>query len=33
MKPTRFETAIALIDKKNTEDKSTYQVAGLAYPK
>lgn len=33
MKPTRFETAIALIDKKNAEDPNTYQVAGLAYPK
>lgn len=33
MKPTRFETAIALIDKKNAEDENTYQVAGLAYPK
>ena len=33
MKPTRFETAIALIDKKNAEDENTYQVSGLAYPK
>ncbi|MDO6758977.1 DUF4202 domain-containing protein [Tamlana sp. 2_MG-2023] len=33
MKPTRFETAIALIDKKNAEDTNTYQVAGMAYPK
>ena len=33
MKPTRFETAIALIDKKNAEDENTYQVAGLEYPK
>lgn len=33
MKPTRFETAIALIDKKNAEDPNTYQVAGLAYAK
>ena len=33
MKPTRFETAIALIDKKNAEDPNTYQVAGLEYPK
>lgn len=33
MKPTRFETAIALIDKKNSEDVNTYQVSGLAYPK
>lgn len=33
MKPTRFETAIALIDKKNAEDPNTYQVAGFDYPK
>ncbi|MBU2951521.1 DUF4202 domain-containing protein [Tamlana agarivorans] len=33
MKPTRFETAIALIDKKNAEDTNTYQVAGMEYPK
>lgn len=33
MKPTRFETAIALIDKKNAEDLNTYQVSGIAYPK
>ncbi|GAL67889.1 hypothetical protein JCM19301_2801 [Jejuia pallidilutea] len=33
MKPTRFETAIALIDKVNSEDVNTYQVAGMAYPK
>tara|TARA_R110002126_G_scaffold291780_1_gene457918 strand:- start:10109 stop:10693 length:585 start_codon:yes stop_codon:yes gene_type:complete len=33
MKPTRFETAIALIDKKNEEDPNTYQVAGFDYPK
>jgi len=33
MKPTRFETAIALIDKKNAEDPTTYQVAGFEYPK
>ena len=33
MKPTRFETAIAIIDKKNTEDENTYLVAGLEYPK
>tara|TARA_B110000240_G_C13461995_1_gene437122 strand:- start:215 stop:799 length:585 start_codon:yes stop_codon:yes gene_type:complete len=33
MKPTRFETAIALIDKKNAEDENTYQVAELEYPK
>lgn len=33
MKPTRFETAIAIIDKKNAEDENTYQVADLEYPK
>lgn len=33
MKPTRFETAIALIDKKNEEDINTYQVAGIEYSK
>lgn len=33
MKPTRFETAIALIDKKNSEDVNTYQVSGMNYPK
>lgn len=33
MKPTRFETAIALIDKKNAEDPNTYQVAGLTFAK
>jgi len=33
MKPTRFETAIALIDKKNEKDPNTYQVAGFDYPK
>jgi len=33
MIPTRFETAIALIDKKNSEDINTYQVFGLNYPK
>ena len=33
MKPTRFETALALIDKKNSEDVNTYQVSGLDYPK
>ena len=33
MKPTRFETAIAIIDKKNEEDPNTYQVAGLEYSK
>lgn len=33
MKPTRFETAIALIDKANSEDINTFQVAGMNYPK
>ena len=33
MNPTRFETAIALIDKKNLEDPNTYQVSGFEYPK
>ncbi|WP_298778988.1 DUF4202 domain-containing protein [uncultured Polaribacter sp.] len=33
MKPTRFETAIALIDKKNAEDTNAYQVADIEYPK
>ena len=33
MKPTRFETSIALIDKKNSEDINTYPVGGLDYPK
>ena len=33
MKPTRFETAIALIDKKNAEDVNTYKIADFEYPK
>ncbi|MDP5157678.1 MAG: DUF4202 domain-containing protein [Flaviramulus sp.] len=33
MKPTRFETAIALIDKANSADINSYQVADFAYPK
>ena len=33
MKPTRFETAIALIDKKNAEDINTYSVCGIEYSK
>ena len=33
MKPSRFETAIALIDKKNTEDVNTYKVVDIEYPK
>ncbi|MEP1489139.1 MAG: DUF4202 domain-containing protein [Algibacter sp.] len=33
MEPTRFEIAIALIDKKNSEDINKYEVSGLDYPK
>jgi hypothetical protein len=33
MKPTRFETAIALIDKANSKDINTFEVAGMDYPK
>jgi len=33
MKPTRFEIAIALIDKKNSEDSNVYQSHGLDFPK
>ena len=33
MKPTRFETAIALIDEKNSEDTNSYDVFGIKYPK
>ena len=33
MKPTRFETAIALIDNANSKDTSVYKVAGIEYPK
>ena len=33
MKTTRFETAIALIDKANSEDINTYEVSGINYPK
>jgi Domain of unknown function (DUF4202) len=33
MKPTRFESAIILIDKKNSEDINTYQVHGLEISK
>ena len=33
MKPTRFETAIALIDIQNAEDVNTYKVADIDYPK
>ncbi|PKQ46277.1 DUF4202 domain-containing protein [Confluentibacter flavum] len=33
MKPTRFESAIILIDNKNSEDINTYQVYGLEISK
>lgn len=33
MKPTRFEIAIALIDKKNSEDPNLYESNGLTFPK
>ncbi|MCF7569409.1 DUF4202 domain-containing protein [Sabulilitoribacter arenilitoris] len=33
MKPTRFETAIALIDNANSKDTNVYKVAGIEYPK
>ena len=33
MKPTPFESAIILIDKKNSEDINTYQVHGLEVSK
>ena len=33
MKPTKFEIAIALIDKKNSEDINSYQSHGLDFPK
>ncbi len=33
MKPTRFETAIALIDDKNSKDINTYQASEVDYPK
>jgi len=33
MKPTRFEIAIALIDKHNSEDPNTYQTNGLSFSK
>tara|TARA_R110002049_G_scaffold248695_5_gene423175 strand:+ start:495 stop:1079 length:585 start_codon:yes stop_codon:yes gene_type:complete len=33
MKPTRFEIAIALIDKENARDINLYSVSGLDYPK
>lgn len=33
MKPTRFETAIALIDAKNAEDPNVYESYGINFPK
>ncbi len=33
MKPTRFETALALIDKKNAEDPNHYTVNNMNFPK
>ncbi|XCF05363.1 DUF4202 domain-containing protein [Tamlana crocina] len=33
MKPTRFETAIALIDEQNNQDPNVYEVFGIEYPK
>jgi len=33
MEPTRFESAIILIDDKNSEDVNTYEVYGLKYSK
>jgi len=33
MKPTRFETAIALIDQKNAEDPNVYVVETINFPK
>ena len=33
MKPTRFETALAIIDKKNAEDTNFYLVTEQKYPK
>ncbi|WP_299682180.1 DUF4202 domain-containing protein [uncultured Tenacibaculum sp.] len=33
MKPTRFETALALIDKKNAEDPNHYIVNNINFPK
>lgn len=33
MKPTKFEIAIALIDKKNSEDINIFQVFGLDFQK
>lgn len=33
MKPTKFESAIILIDQKNSEDINTYSVYGIDYSK
>ncbi|CAL2057942.1 DUF4202 domain-containing protein [Tenacibaculum sp. 190524A05c] len=33
MKPTRFETALALIDQKNAKDPNSYTVEGIEFPK
>ncbi|CAL2090430.1 DUF4202 domain-containing protein [Tenacibaculum sp. 190524A05c] len=33
MKPTRFETALALIDQKNAGDPNSYTVEGIEFPK
>ena len=33
MKPTQFESALALIDKMNGEDPNTYEVYGIQYSK
>ncbi len=33
MSPTKFESALALIDKENNEDPNTYKVHGITYPK
>jgi len=33
MKPTRFEVALALIDKKNSEDPNFYETNGLRFSK
>ena len=33
MQPTKFEIAISLIDKKNSEDVNVYKSHGLAFPK
>ena len=33
LKPTPFEVALALIDKKNAEDIHSYHAHGLDFPK